>query len=117
MEAFEASMKKAFPPNVIKTALLDSSTGKITKNLEQMKRWVEHCEHLYSRENVVAESAIEVILRVPVIKEIVKFLQWKISAQQSTLFQMTKPREVMKSKQKFCNASNRPTSTNSSAST
>jgi hypothetical protein len=53
-------MKKAFGPSAIKITPLKSSSGDIiTDRGKQMERWAEHYQELYSRENVVTDSAVE----------------------------------------------------------
>ena len=60
-------MKKASRLSAWKTAPLKSSAGNIITNRnEQMQRW----EHLYSRENVVTEAAINSTPSLPVMEEL-----------------------------------------------
>ncbi len=52
-------MKKAFGPSIIKVSPLKSISGDtITNRGEQMKRWAEHFQELYSKETVVADTTI-----------------------------------------------------------
>ena len=64
-------MKKAFGPSIIKTAPLKSKTGEtITDQAEQMKRWAEHYQELYSRENIVTDKAREGTEVLPTMDEL-----------------------------------------------
>lgn len=60
IRAMYDGMKKAFGPSAIKITPLKSSSGDIiTDRGKQMERWAEHYQELYSRENVVTDSAVE----------------------------------------------------------
>lgn len=64
-------IKKALGPTQSKTAPLKTSCGKvITDKIKQMERWVEHYSELYSRENIVATSALDVIDPLPIMVEL-----------------------------------------------
>lgn len=69
--AMYEGMKKVFGPNVTKIAPLKSTTGVIIKDrTEQMKRWTEHYGELYSKENVVTETALKNITPLPIMVEL-----------------------------------------------
>ena len=62
-------IEKTFGPTSKKTAPLKSKTGETIKDPnKQMDRWVEHCLELYSRGNVVTETAISAAEPLPVIR-------------------------------------------------
>ena len=64
-------MKKAFGPSIIKTAPLKSKAGEtITDQAEQMERWAEHYQELYSRENIVTDKATEGTEALPMMDEL-----------------------------------------------
>ncbi|XP_076442831.1 uncharacterized protein LOC143281507 [Babylonia areolata] len=64
-------MKKAFGPCVNKIAPLKSASSTIiTDRSNQVDRWAEHYQELYSRENIVADAAAESITNLPVMEEI-----------------------------------------------
>jgi len=64
-------IKEAVGPSRCKTAPLKSTTGEIiTDQDRQMDRWVEHYSDLYSRENIVAPSALDAIESMPVMDEL-----------------------------------------------
>ena len=64
-------MKKAFGPMIIKIAPLKRSSGEmITDPSQQMERWAEHYQELYSRENIVAATAIDGIQQLDVMEEL-----------------------------------------------
>ena len=55
------SIKKELGPILNKTTPLRSSTGEvITDRGHQLERWVEHYSDIYSRENIVSRSALDV---------------------------------------------------------
>ena len=57
--AMYEGIKKAVGPTIIKSAPLKSATGKtITDHDQQMERWAEHFQELYSRESHVTDTAI-----------------------------------------------------------
>lgn len=59
-------IKKVLRPTQSKTAPLKTNCGKvITDETKQMERWVEHYSELYSRENIVVTSALDVINPLP----------------------------------------------------
>ncbi|KAJ8340611.1 hypothetical protein SKAU_G00352440 [Synaphobranchus kaupii] len=63
-------IKKAFGLTTNKTTPLKSSAGDvITDRRNQMERWVEHYQELYSRENTVTNAAIEIIESLPVMQD------------------------------------------------
>jgi hypothetical protein len=63
--------RKAFEPSVAKTAPLKSTSGDIIKNRgEQMERWVEHYGELFSRENVITDTAMENTIPLPTMEEL-----------------------------------------------
>ena len=69
--AMYEGMKKAFGPSVTKIAPLKSTFGNIIKDRgEQMERWVEHYGELYSRENVVTNTAMENTTPLPTMEEL-----------------------------------------------
>ncbi|XP_037804032.1 uncharacterized protein LOC119598476 [Penaeus monodon] len=64
-------MKKAFGPRINKIAPLKSTASDIiTDRSKQMKRWAEHYQELYSRENVVTAAAAENTASLPVMEEL-----------------------------------------------
>ena len=66
IKAMYDGIKKATGPTVRKTAPLKSSSGDpITDKTKQMERWVEHYSELYSRENIVQQSALDAIEQLP----------------------------------------------------
>ncbi|RDD64003.1 hypothetical protein DU478_22495, partial [Thalassococcus profundi] len=69
--AMYEGMKKAFGPSVTKIAPLKSTSGNIIKDRGgQMERWVEHYGELYSRENVVTDTAMENTTPLPIMEEL-----------------------------------------------
>lgn len=64
-------MTTALGPTQSKTAPLKSISGVvITDKGKQMKRWVEHYSELYSRENSVVDSALDVIEPLPIMEDL-----------------------------------------------
>ena len=64
-------IKKATGPGIPKTAPLKSKSGEvITDKTKQLDRWVEHYSELYSRENVVHQSALDAIDHLPLMPEL-----------------------------------------------
>ena len=64
-------LKKAFGPSAVKVTPLKSASGDIiTDRGKQMERWAEHYQQLYSRENIVTDTAIERITPLPVMDEL-----------------------------------------------
>ena len=64
-------IKKALGPTQCKTAPLKSSSGEIiTYKGQQMERWVEHYSDLYSRENTVSPTTLDVIECLPTMDEL-----------------------------------------------
>ncbi|XP_076461753.1 uncharacterized protein LOC143294207 [Babylonia areolata] len=64
-------MKKAFSPCLNKIAPLKSAFGAIiTDQSKQVERWAEHYQELYSRENIVADAAMESIPNLSVMEEL-----------------------------------------------
>ena len=64
-------IKRASGPNTKKTAPLKSKSGEfITDKAKQLDRWVEHYSQLYSRENVVHQSALDSIDHLPLMPEL-----------------------------------------------
>ena len=64
-------IKKALGPTLNKTAPLRSSTGEVIKDRgHQLERWVEHYSDLYSRENTVSTSALDVVECLPTMEEL-----------------------------------------------
>ncbi|KAL0195112.1 hypothetical protein M9458_008684, partial [Cirrhinus mrigala] len=71
IRAMYEGMKKAFGPSAIKTAPLKSTSGEIiTDRSKQMERWAEHYQELYSRENLVTDTAIRNIMPLPTMEEL-----------------------------------------------
>ncbi|RXN35706.1 RNA-directed DNA polymerase from mobile element jockey-like protein [Labeo rohita] len=71
IRAMYEGMKKAFCPSAIKTAPLKSTSGEIiTDRSKQMERWAEHYQELYSRENIVTDTAIRNIMPLPIMEEL-----------------------------------------------
>ena len=59
-------IKKATGPKISKTAPIKSKAGTIiTDKTKQLERWVEHYSELYSRENIVHQSVLDAIDRLP----------------------------------------------------
>ncbi|XP_068749321.1 adhesion G-protein coupled receptor D1-like [Montipora capricornis] len=59
-------LKKATGPKISKTAPIKSKAGTIiTDKTKQLEKWVEHYSELYSRENIVQQSVLDVIDRLP----------------------------------------------------
>ena len=64
-------VKKATGPSIRKTAALKSKSGKvITDKAKQLDRWVEHYSELYSKENVVHQSALDALDHLPLMPEL-----------------------------------------------
>ena len=64
-------IKKATGPSIRKTAPLKSESGEvITDKAKQLDRWVEHYSKLYSKENVVHQSALDAIDHLPLMPEL-----------------------------------------------
>ena len=64
-------VKKATGPSIRKTASLKSKSGEvITDKAKQLDRWVEHYSELYSKENVVHQSALDAIDHLPLMPEL-----------------------------------------------
>ena len=54
-----------------KTAPLKSKSGEvITDKAKQLDRWVEHYSELYSKENIVHQSALDAIDHLPLMPEL-----------------------------------------------
>ena len=71
IRAMYERMKKAFDPNIVKTAPLKSTSGEIiTDRAKQMERWAEHYHELYSRETTVTDRAIDNTPSLPVMEEL-----------------------------------------------
>ena len=71
-------IKKATGPSIKKTAPLKSKTEEIfTDKAKQLDRWVEHYSELYSRENVVHQSALDTIDHLSLIPELDEVLSIK----------------------------------------
>ena len=63
--------KIAFGPSTTQTAPLKSAAGNIiTDRGKLMKRWAEHYQELYSRENIVTDTADESTSHLPVMNEL-----------------------------------------------
>ena len=59
-------IKEATGPKISKTAPIKSKAGTIiTDKTKQLERWVEHYSELYSRENIVHQSVLDAIDRLP----------------------------------------------------
>ena len=59
-------IKKATGPKISKTAPIKSKAGTIIADkTKQLERWVEHYSELYSRENIVHQSVLDAIDRLP----------------------------------------------------
>ena len=59
-------IKKATGPKISKTAPIKSKAGTIiTDKTKQLERWVEHYSELYSRENIVHQSVLDAMDRLP----------------------------------------------------
>ena len=64
-------IKKATSPSIRKTAPLKSKSGEvITDKAKQLDRWVECYSKLYSKENVVHQSALDAIDHLPLMPEL-----------------------------------------------
>ena len=64
-------IKIATGPTSVKTAPLKSKTGKvITEQSMQLQRWVEHYLELYSTQNIVTDTALNFLPRLPVIEKL-----------------------------------------------
>ena len=64
-------IKKALGPTLNKTAPLRSSTEEvITDRGHQLERWVEHYSDIYSRENIMAPSALDAVECLPTMEEL-----------------------------------------------
>lgn len=64
-------IRRATGPIINKTASLKSKSGEpILDKVKQLDRWVEHYSELYSRENMVHQSALDVIDRLPLMHEL-----------------------------------------------
>jgi hypothetical protein len=64
-------IKTALGQTQNKTAPLKSTTGEaITDQAEQMKLWVEHYSEKYSRQSMVAQSALDSIESLPTMEEL-----------------------------------------------
>ena len=61
-------IKKVTGPSIRKTAPIKSKSGEvITDKAKQLDRWVEHYSKLYSKENVVHQSALDAIDHLPLM--------------------------------------------------
>ena len=66
-----AGIKKAYGPSKRLSAPIKSSSGKILYNREeQMERWVEHFSLLYSKQNMVCNSALDAVESLAVMHEL-----------------------------------------------
>ena len=66
-----SGLKRAFGPAKRLSAPVKSSSGTLLHNREeQMERWVEHFSLLYSKQNVVCDSALDAIQSLPVMHEL-----------------------------------------------
>ena len=64
-------LKQAFGPSSIKSAPIKTKTGEIiTERGQQMKRWAEHYEDLFSTIKVTTEEALSGVPELPVIPEL-----------------------------------------------
>ena len=64
-------IKKAVGPAPKKSAPVKDLQGIVIKNKEdQMKRWVEHYEELYSRETLVTKEALDAVESLPCMQEL-----------------------------------------------
>ena len=64
-------IKKAFGLSITKDAPLKSASGDIISDRnKQMERWAEHYEELYTRENLVTDTAVENTNPLPVLEEL-----------------------------------------------
>ncbi|XP_076036093.1 uncharacterized protein LOC143022042 [Oratosquilla oratoria] len=71
IRAMYDGMKKAFGPSITKIApLKTASGGTITDRGKQMERWVEHYQELYSKENFVSTTAVEICKALPLMEEL-----------------------------------------------
>ena len=64
-------LKIAFHPSATHTSPLKSAAGDIIKDRGKlMKRWAEHYQQLYYRENVITDTAVESTSLLPVMNEL-----------------------------------------------
>ena len=63
-------IKKATGPSIKKVPLKSKSGEAITDQAKQLDKWVEHYSELYSRENVVHQSALDAIGHLPLMPEL-----------------------------------------------
>lgn len=71
IKAMYDGIKKAVGPSTKKTAPLKSKSGEIiTDKSSQLERWVEHYSELYSKENLVHQTALDAIEQLSTLTEL-----------------------------------------------